>query len=131
MRVVVTMLVAVALALAAAYVFGTALVMSTRSPPVQYRIVVISKQPTNCTIRVTWPHTNEFHVSSSGEALVDVPALPGGCSQVCLGIKLSDGSQYGRKVIELVRDDRVVRRLSLRQMERLPEDASGRRKISL
>jgi hypothetical protein len=81
-------------------------------------------------LRVVWPHTNSFPVSGSGEALVDIPALPRGCSLVCLGIKLQDGSPYNRKGIEVVRDDRVVCRLSLRQIERLPADSAGRRRLA-
>jgi len=124
-------MVAILEAVALAAFFGTIYAMQKGSPPKQSRVLVINDQPTNFMVRVVSPRTNEFIVSKSGETLVDVPALPHGCSLVCLGITLSDGSPYNRKVIEVLRDGRIVRRLSLRQMERLPTDASGAKGLAL
>jgi hypothetical protein len=123
--------VAVFVGVAAALLFGTVRAMDKGSPPAQYRIKIGADQPTNCTIRVTWPHTKEFSFSTSGEAVVDVPALPHGCSYVCLGIRLCDGSPYSRKIIQLVRGGQIVRHMSLREVDELPADASGTRRLSL
>jgi hypothetical protein len=110
--------------------FGTIQAMEKGSPPTQYR-VVLSDSSTNYGIRVTWPITNDFVVSKTGEALIDVPALPHGCSLICLGVKLTDGSPRSRKVIDVLRGGSVVRRLSLRELDRLPSDSSGARKLEL
>jgi len=109
--------------------FGTIQAMEKGTPPMQYR-VVLPRSSTNYGIRTTWPVTNEFVISKTGEALIDVPALPrGGCSLVCLGIKLTDASPRSRKVIDVLRDGIVVRRLSLRELDRLPPNRSGARKL--
>jgi hypothetical protein len=110
--------------------FGTIQAMEKGSPPLQYRLL-LSGSATNYEIRVTWPITNEFAVSKTGEAVIDVPALPHGCSLICLGVKLTDGSPRTRNVIDVVRSGNVVRRLSLRDLDRLPADASGARKLEL
>lgn len=117
-------------AVALVAMFGTIQAMEKGSPPTQYR-VVLSDSSTNYGIRVTWPITNDFVVSKTGEALIDVPALPHGCSLICLGVKLTDGSPRSRKVIDVLRGGSVVRRLSLRELDRLPSDSSGARKLEL
>jgi hypothetical protein len=124
--IVLAMLVAVALVA----MFGTIQAMETGTPPMQYR-VVLTGPSTNYGIRLTWPVTNEFVVSRSGEAVIDIPALPHGCSLICLGVKLTDGSPRSRKVVDVLRDRSVVRRLSLRELDRLPPDSSGARKLEL
>jgi hypothetical protein len=131
MRAILTIL-AILVAVIATLFFGTNYAMERGSLPAQYRIMLSSDSPTNCVIRVTWwTRTNEFFVSKDGEVLVDVPALPHGCSLVCLGIRLSDISPRNKQIIDVVRDGRIVRRLSLRQLEQLPSDASGTRRLSL
>jgi hypothetical protein len=47
------------------------------------------------------------------------------------GIAIRDGSPKSLKAIHILRDGRVIRRLSLRQLERLPLDASGARQVNL
>ena len=125
------LILAVVVGVAAAAYFGTIWAMEKGSPAVQYRFMIATDRPSNCEVRVVWPRTNTFSISTNGEGLIDIPALPGGCSLVCLGIKLQDGSPYNRKVLEVLRDGRVIRRLSLQQIERLPSDTSGRRTLSL
>src|SRR5262249_1638728 len=113
---------AVVAGIAAVAFFGTVRAMEKGSPAVQYPLIIVTDRPTNCLVRVLWPGTNTFSISANGEALVDIPALPRGCSLVCLGVKLQDGSPYNWKVVEVLRGGRVVRRLSLRQIDRLPAD---------
>jgi hypothetical protein len=118
----------VGLALAAQ--FGTVQALSIGSPPAQFRLRILNSS-SNSVIRVSWPEAKNFPVSTSGEVVVDVPRLPGSCSLICCGIILRDGSPYNRKVIEVLRDGRLVRKLSLRQLQRLPLDSSGARKLAL
>jgi hypothetical protein len=126
--VVITLTFLAAVALVA--MFGTIQAMDKASPPAQYR-VVLSGSSTNYAICLTWPVPKEFGVSRTGEVVVDVLAIPHGCSLVCLGIKLTDGSARSRKVIEVLQAGRVVRRLSVRELENLPADSSGTRKLDV
>jgi hypothetical protein len=124
------MVLAILVALALVAMFGTIRAMEKGSPPTQYR-VILSGSTTNYEIRVTWPATNEFAVSKTGEAVIEVPALPHGCSLICLGIKLTDGSPRSRKVIDVLQNGNVIRRFSLRELDRLPSDGTGVRKLEL
>lgn len=110
--------------------FGTIRAMEKGVPAMQYRISFAGGS-TNCTVRVIWPVTNQFAVSKDGQALVEIPALPHGCSLICLGIKLTDGSPRSRIIVEVLRGVQVVRRLSLRELERLPSDPAGAKKLGL
>ena len=118
------------MAVALVAMFGTIQAMEKGSPAAQYKVHVAGTS-TNCAIRVTWPITNEFSVSKTGEAVIDVPALPHGCGLVCLGIRLTDGSPRSQKIIDVLQGGSVVRRLSLRELDRLPLDNSGARKLRL
>ncbi len=111
-------------------IFGTIEVMESGTPAMQYRIWLAGGS-TNCGVRVTWPVTNQFPVSKDGQAVVEIPALPYSSSLICFGVKLTDGSPRSRKIVEVLRGDQVVRRLSLRELEHLPSDSSGARKLSL
>ena len=53
--------------------FGTIQAMEKGNPPMQYRVLLSGA--TNCGVRVTWPVTNEFKVSKTGEAFIDIPGL--------------------------------------------------------
>src|SRR5438105_10046400 len=98
---------AILVAVALVAMFGTIQAMEKGSPPMQYR-VILPGSSTTYGIRVTWPITNEFTVSKTGEAVIEVPALPHGCSLICLGVKLTDGSPRSRKVIDVLRGGSVV-----------------------
>jgi type II secretory pathway pseudopilin PulG len=127
---VVLIVVGILVAVALVAMFGTIQAMEKGSPAMQYK-VMLSGATTNYALRVTWPTTNEFPVSKTGETVIDVPALPHGCSLICLGIKLTDGSPRRRKVIDVLKGGSVVRRLSLSELDRLPPDSSGTRKLEL
>jgi hypothetical protein len=104
--------------------FGTIFAMEKGTLPAQYRLH-LSTSATNYTVRVTWITTNEFPVSNTGDAVIDIPALPHSCSLVCLGVKLTDNSLRSRKIVEILRDGRVVQRLSVRELDRLVSEGSG------
>ena len=123
------------LLLAAASAFflmcGTIRALPKNNLPAQYRLALGAGKAGAYAIRVVSSQTNEFPISPTGEVTIAVPALGRSCSLVCWGITLQDGSPFNRKVFELVRDGHVVRRLSLRQLEALPLDSSGARKLVL
>lgn len=71
-------------------------------------------------------------VGADGRVVVDVPTLPRGCSPYLFGlIKLGDGSPERLSAIHVLRDGKVVRKLSLKEIHGLPMDADGYRKVEL
>ena len=130
MRAALTMLVVFA-SVGFVLLLGTVRAMEKGSPPLQYRLVLSPSRTNGCTVRVTWPRAKEFTMSANGEVVVEVPPLPRACSLVCWGVTLQDGSPYSRKIIEVLSDGRVVRQLSLRQLEQLQSDRRGARRLHL
>ena len=47
------------------------------------------------------------------------------------GLTIRDGSPKRLKAIEILQDGRIIRQLSLRELERLPVDPTGVKQISL
>lgn len=119
------------IAVAALVLFGTVRALPKYNIPAQYRLLVLGSTPGSCVVRVIGSQTNEFPVAQSGEVTIDVPRLPRSCSWVWFGLTISDGSPSSLKAIHVLRDGRVVRQLSLRQIERLPLDATGTRQVRL
>lgn len=73
--------------------------------------------------------TNNFPVARDGQVTIDVPPLPLTCSSICVGFTIRDGSPNSLKAIHILRDGGGVRRLSLREVEKLPLDGAGGREI--
>jgi len=73
----------------------------------------------------------DFPVSKDGRVTVDIPVLPRSCSWRWFGLTIVDRSPYGRRVIQVVCDGKVMRRLSIRELEKLPLDESGAHKLKL
>ena len=116
---------------AALALFGTVRALPKYNIPAQYRLSVIGAKAGSCLVRVIGSDTNEFPIVESGEVTIDVPRLPRSCSWVWFGLTISDGSPSNLRAIHILRDGRVVRRLSLHQIERLPFDTAGARQIRL
>ena len=71
-------------------------------------------------------------VGADGRVVVDVPTLPRGCSPYLFGvIKIGDGSPEGLSAIHVLRDGKVVRKLSLKEIHALPMDDDGYRIVKL
>jgi hypothetical protein len=65
-------------------------------------------------------------VAADGRVIVDVPRLQRGCDTYLFDIiKIADGSPYNLRVIQLKRSDRVVSKLSLNDIGKLPLDEEG------
>jgi hypothetical protein len=80
--------------------------------------------PTNYVVRVADAQT--FPVAVDGRVTFDVPRLPRGCDTYLFGVvKIADSSPENLSAIHVLRDGKIVRKLSLRQIERLPVDAEG------
>ena len=112
-------------------VFGTALALPKYNTPAAYRLAIATESSHHYAVRVIGSEVADFSVAQDGIVTIDVPRLPRSCSWVCLGITIRDGSPYNSKAIQVLRDGKVLRRLSLRQLERMRLEESGVRKIAL
>ena len=125
-------LVVVLLGVATLVVFGATLGLPVYNIPAQYRLSVVAKSPGDYVVRVAAiTLTNDFPVSPDGAVTIDVPRLPRSCSWVLFDFRVIDGSPKTFKAIHVIRNGRVVRRLSVRQIEGLPLDSQGARQIGL
>ena len=125
-------LVVVLLVVATLVIFGAALALPAYNIPGQYRLHVATKSPEEYVVCVAaMTSTNDFPVSPDGAVTLDVPRLPRSCSWMFFGFSITDGSPKSLKAIHIMRDGRVIRRLSLRQIEALPLDSRGARQIRL
>jgi len=100
------------------------------APSVQ-RLSVVASAPEEYSIRVAATLGATFAVPPSGEVLVEIPSLPRTCSQYFLGMRVSNGSPKAKKAVLVSRRGRVVKKLSLNDLDRLPVDATGRRQLRL
>jgi hypothetical protein len=120
-----------ALGTALVLIFGTVMALPKYNHPATYRLAVVTEPSHNYVVRVIGSEAADFAVAQDGRVTIDVPRLPRSCSWVCLGITIRDGSPYNSKAIQVLRDGKIVRRLSLRQLERLHMDEAGVRKMAL
>lgn len=92
--------------------------------PSSEKLFVQTATATNCVIRVA--DAESFPVGEDGRVAFDVPRLPRGCDVYFLGfIKLRDGGPENVPAIHVLRDGKVVRKLSLKKLGKLPMDAEG------
>ncbi|EEF59384.1 hypothetical protein Cflav_PD2228 [Pedosphaera parvula Ellin514] len=90
----------------------------------QQKFRVKSAMPLHYTISVA--NESEYRVAADGRVIVDVPQLQRGCDTYLFDIvKISDGSPYNLRVIQLKSNNHVVRKLSLNDVAKLPVDEKG------
>jgi hypothetical protein len=71
-------------------------------------------------------------VGTDGRVVLNVPGLRRGCSVYLFGVmKVGNGSPERIKAINVLRNGKVVRRLSLETLHRLPVDEDGYRILKL
>src|SRR5207247_2169525 len=91
----------------------------------ELRLRLQARSPENYSVRVaTHGSTNDFAFADGGRATVHVPPMGPGCSSHLFGvIQVYDESPFAWRVVHVLRGDEVVRRLSLKQVARLPQDS--------
>ncbi|HEY1172608.1 MAG TPA: hypothetical protein VGH19_14655 [Verrucomicrobiae bacterium] len=100
---------------------GCAYALRTGNPPSHQKLSLHTTSPTNYLVRVA--DTNDFPVAADGRVTIDVPTLPRGCDTYALGfIKISDGSPERIRAIHILKDGKIVRKLSLEKLKQLPVD---------
>ena len=96
------------------------------SQPTDVKLRVQTSQPAQHMVRVALEQSADYPVASDGRVEFTVPRFSNGCDVYVFGvIKTRDGSAESVRVVELRRAERVVRRLSLAQIAKLPTDEAG------
>jgi hypothetical protein len=95
--------------------------------PSQEKLQIQTVAATNCTVRIVGADKTEtFSPAADGRVTLDVPRLPRGCDVHLFGfIKIEDGGPENVSAIHVLRGDKVVRKLSLTKLRKLPVDAKG------
>jgi hypothetical protein len=95
--------------------------------PSQEKFLIQTAAATNYVIRVVGADkTESFSPAADGRVTLDVPRLPRGCDVHLFGlIKIEDGGPENVSAIHVLRGDKVVRKLSLTKLRKLPVDAEG------
>ena len=110
----------------ALFATGCVYALRTASQPTDVKLRVQASQPQQHMVRVALDSPADYPVASEGRVQFTVPRFNHGCDVYVLGfIKTRDGSAERVRVVELRRDARVVRRLSLAQISELPRDEAG------
>jgi len=103
---------------------GCVLALRPYNTPSQQKLAIRTPTPTNCVVQVADART--FPVGADGRVTFEVPRLPRGCDTYLFGvIKIGDGSPENVRAIHVWRNGKIVRKLSLAQLGKLPVDAGG------
>jgi hypothetical protein len=120
----------VAVVAAATCLSGCVHVLQAYNTPGQERLHFVNASGGQYAVRIE--DNPQTLVPPDGRVLVDVPRLPRGCSVYLFGvIKLSDGSPERVRAIQVLRNGKVVRRLSLQTIHNLPLDSDDYRMVKL
>jgi hypothetical protein len=100
--------------------------MTASNEPSTQRLLIRTEDPGQYAVRVR--DGEPIPVGADGQVEVEVPALGRVCQTRVLGVVPVNGFRTAEdvKAIEIVRRDKVVRRLSLSRIERLPQEDAYR-----
>lgn len=92
--------------------------------PSQQKLVIQTPSPSTCVIQVSNAQT--IPAAADGRVTIDIPRLPRGCDIYLFGmVKIKDGNPENVRAVHVLRDGKVVRKLSLSELGRLPVDVEG------
>jgi hypothetical protein len=94
-------------------------------------LAIANPETGNYQIQIVASETLVFPVQQDGSVTIDVPMLPASCCWDWYCFTLVDNSPKNQKAIIVVRDGKVVRRLSLNQLVSCPLDQRGAYSIEL
>jgi hypothetical protein len=87
------------------------------------KIRVLTSAPNKHSIQI---HESAFPLDENGRANVAVPQFGMHCQLYLFGVlKVNDYSPYKTREIEVLTGDKVIKRLSLDQLSKLPTDDAG------
>jgi hypothetical protein len=103
---------------------GCAMALRPYNTPSQHTLHVQTATAGELAVRVA--DARIFPVAPDGRVTFDVPRLERGCDAYLFGlIKIRDGSPENVRAIHVLKEHRVVRKLSLAELGKLPTDAEG------
>jgi len=108
---------------------GCAYVLPACSRPANVQLKVQASQPERYAIRVTaLEPPSDYSVAADGRVTFTVPSFREGCSIYLFEVvKVADARPERIPVVQVLREGRTVRKLSLARIAKLPEDDSGYR----
>jgi len=107
---------------------GCVYALAVQNPEHRVKMKIGAQSPTDYCVVVAEDQLRPFCFDESGQVEFTVPPLETGCRVYFLGIlKVADHSAAGRRAMCVYRNKRLVARLSLRDIERLPIDSDGYR----
>jgi len=93
------------------------------------KLHIVTTRPGEYRVRIE--NHGETPVPPDGRVVLEIPTLPRGCSPYLFGfIKLGDGRPERLRAIQVVRDGKVIRKLSLVDIHDLPLDGDGYRLLT-
>jgi len=117
---------------AAVSMTGCTYALRTYNTPSEQQIRLAASAPQQYVIRVMAEQPVDYPVADDGRVSFHVPRLPRSCDWRLFGlVKIRDGSPEGLPAIHVVRGERTIRLLSLRQLQKLPVDEQGYHVLSL
>jgi hypothetical protein len=97
--------------------------------PSEHSLKILNQTPQNYFVRVEDKLSdtkNDYVVGTDGVVQFHVPRLPRGCDIYLFSlIKIDENRPEDVQAIQLIRDGRVVKKLSLNEVSRLPRNSDG------
>jgi hypothetical protein len=106
---------------------GCAIVCGGGQYPSPQRLHIVAEAPTDYIIRVMAQKPIDTHVPANGLVEVEVPISFRQCRQILFGVIPLRPRRHIEKerVIRVIRGDRVLRKLSAIDIEKLPSDGNS------
>jgi hypothetical protein len=103
------------------------------SPPSQERVRIIAKSPDLYVVHVDVDHVTDYPVPADGRVIVGIPAYRPTCGVYLFNsIKVGGADDpLGTWAITVTSGGRILRKLSVRQVEKLTTDLDGYRVLKL
>ncbi len=105
---------------------GCVCALHVSSQPTDVKLRVQASQPLQFTVRIALKQPAHHSASADGRVEFTVPRFSNGCNVYVFGlVKTRDGSAENVRIVEVRRAQRVLRKLSLAQIAKLPTDGAG------
>jgi len=122
---------AATLLIAASAVGGCVIALPTYNRPFDERVAIVAAEPSSYQIVIEGSRDETIVVPADGRTVVHFPVLPRECSTFFLGIRVDDRRVEARKIISIVRGGRLVKKLSVNRLRKLPVDSDGYHRVRL
>ncbi len=111
---------------------GCVYALHMSSEPTDVKLKIEASQPEQHKVRVALEQPVDYPVAPDGRVEFTVPRFSNGCDVYVFGVvKARDGSAEGVRVVEVRRAGRVLRKLSVSEIAKLPTDAAGYRIVRI